>query len=139
MSLAFSQRAQLAKIQLNDALQFRQPVPPGQPLPTPQRPAQGAQQPGQPQGALNLQLVVPGQQPGQPAAQPGAPLQPGQQPAPLAAAAPGMQAQSGVPAQAPAQNVNLNQLAARYGAPAAPAPQAMARGGAVRPLAVKKG
>lgn len=133
----FSQRAQLAKIQLSDALQFRQPVPPGQPLPTPQRPAQAAQQPGQPQGALSLQLVMPGQQPGQP----GQGAQPGQ-PQPLPANQLSQTAQSGVPPTQAPQNVNLSQLAARYATPAPtaqPQPQTMARGGSVRPLAVRKG
>jgi hypothetical protein len=103
----FDRRARLARLQIDDALQFRrpapltgqqppvgaapqapQPQPPQQPQPL-QQAMQNPQQPG-----VNLQVVVPGQQPqtnplaqlsakyGQPAGQP--PAAPAQAPAPQA-------------------------------------------------------
>ena len=94
----FDRRAHLARLQIDDALQFRRPTPPGQqpmgqpPMgQPPQTPLQQAPQPG-----VNLQVVVPGQQAqtnplaqlsakyGQPA-QPAAPAQaPAPQAQPLA-------------------------------------------------------
>jgi hypothetical protein len=73
----FDRRAHLARLQIDDALQFRRPTPVGQPplgvvpqAPQAQHPAQPqplqqapqAQQPG-----VNLQVVLPGQQPQKPA------------------------------------------------------------------------
>jgi len=99
----FDRRARLARLQIDDALQFRRPTPPtGQqppvgaapqaPRPQPQPLPQAVQNPQQP--GVNLQVVVPGQQAptnpltqlsakyGQPAGQP--PAAPAQASAPQA-------------------------------------------------------
>lgn len=106
----FDRRAHLARLQIDDALQFRRPTPPGQqpmgqpPMgPQPQAPLQQAPQ-AQPlqqapqQPGVNLQVVVPGQQ---------------------------------------AQTNPLAQLSAKYGQPAQPAAPAQAPAPQAQPLAVQ--
>lgn len=68
----FDRRAHLARLQIDDALQFRRPTPLGQaalgpvapPAPSPTQPQQLTPQvaPGLQQPGVNLQVVVPGQQ-----------------------------------------------------------------------------
>ncbi len=107
----FDRRARLARLQIDDALQFRRPTPPAgqqppvgaapqapqpQPQPQPQPLQQAVQNPQQP--GVNLQVVVPGQQP---------------------------------------QTNPLAQLSAKYGQPAGQQPAAPAPAPQAQPLAVQ--